>query len=131
MIAELSGSRQVCETQSLTYSDIGIVAKVVGEADILVNATSVGMHPNVNEHPPIDTSLLNSKAFVYDLIYNPVETKLLSNCGSRGIRTLNGLSMLVHQGAESFRLWTGVDPDVECMYRAAQGGLRELILGKQ
>jgi shikimate dehydrogenase len=55
------------------------------------------------------------RAFVYDLVYNPRETKLMRQARAAGCRTANGLGMLVHQGAQAFRLWTGREPDLKVM----------------
>lgn len=74
----------------------------------LVNTTSVGMHPMEGEMPPVPADALHSGLFVSDLIYNPPQTRLLSEAKSRGCQIQNGLSMLVWQGALSFSAWTGV-----------------------
>ena len=86
-------------------------------ADILINTTPLGMFPNVDDMPPIDLKLLPEGAFVYDIIYNPAETKLLKTAKELGFPTLNGLSMLLLQGKEAYRLYTGQIPDMEVMER--------------
>lgn len=88
------------------------------DADLLVNTTSVGMHPNSGETPPIPKEALHERLFVSDLIYNPAETKLLARARERGCKTQNGVEMLVRQGALSFERWTGETAPVEAM-RAA------------
>ena len=60
---------------------------------------------------------------VMDIIYNPIETRLLKIAKSRGCRTINGLGMFVHQGAEQFRLWTGMDPPYSVMFEAVEQSL--------
>jgi len=88
------------------------------EADILINTTPVGMTPDV-EGTPVDGSLIRPGTLVFDMVYNPLRTRLLREAEEAGARTLPGLRMLVYQGAAAFRLWTGVEPPVELMYDAA------------
>ena len=83
--------------------------------DLVVNATPIGMD---GEPPPFDTALLHDGQFVFDTVY-PVETPLLREARARGVRAAGGLGMLVHQGALSFSLWTGVEPPLEVMRAAA------------
>ena len=103
--------------------EAGMVDSLVG-AELLVNTTSVGMHPHADALPPIPPSALHSKLFVYDLVYNPADTPLLRAARAAGSRTLGGLSMLVYQGAAAFKVWTGVAPPVDVMREAAEAGLR-------
>lgn len=97
----------------------------VRESSILVNATSAGMHPREDELPGIEPEWLHSGMLVYDLIYRPRQTKLLALAERAGCQTLNGLPMLVHQGAQSLRLWLGIEPDVERMAEAARRALED------
>jgi shikimate dehydrogenase len=83
--------------------------------DVIVNATPLGME---GEAPPFDIAKLGAGQFVYDTVY-PVETPLLRDARARGLRAAGGLGMLVHQGALSFSLWTGVDPPLDVMRAAA------------
>lgn len=87
------------------------------EADLVINATSVGMRPAIDE-TPVDASLINPDATVFDIVYNPVETKFLREARSKGARTIDGVGMLVHQGAEAFRMWTGREPPLATMRKA-------------
>ncbi len=84
-------------------------------ADIIINTTPLGMYPNVDEMPPIDLKLLPESALVYDIIYTPAKTKLLQTAEELGYSTLNGLSMLILQGQEAYRLFTGELPNLEVM----------------
>jgi len=79
---------------------------VLGEADILVNATSVGMTPNDGDSP-VPAGLLRRGLVVYDIIYNPVQTRLLREAEAAGALVIGGLDMLVWQGALAFEQWTG------------------------
>lgn len=86
-------------------------------ADILINATPVGMHPN-DDQSPIDPGWLTSDLYVMDIIYNPIETKLVKDAKSAGAQVITGLEMLLYQGAASFEIWTGHPAPVEVMRKA-------------
>lgn len=75
---------------------------------LIVNATPLGMYPNVNSSPVRDQEkhYLEAK-LCYDIVYNPVETKFLRQASEVGAKTIDGLDMLIHQGSKSFKLWTG------------------------
>ena len=94
-------------------------------ADILINTTPLGMSPNVDDMPPVDLKLLPEGALVYDIIYPPAETKFLRTARELGYPTLNGVSMLLLQGKEAFRLFTGELPDMKVMTRTLQKFLAE------
>lgn len=82
--------------------------------ELVVNATSVGMAPNVEE-TPISPDLIKKSHFIYDLIYQPRETLLLKVARKKGAQVLNGLGMLLHQAAASFEIWTGKEAPIEVM----------------
>ncbi len=82
--------------------------------DILINATSVGMYPQINKSP-IEKEILHNQLFVFDLIYNPLETQLKKDAKVIGCRTLGGLDMLVNQGALAFEWWTNKKPNINLM----------------
>lgn len=92
-------------------------------ADMLVNTTPVGMHPKEDAPPPVPPDLVHRGMVVYDLIYNPLETRLLAAARSQGAVTINGVEMLVEQGRASLRIWTGVEAPAEVMERAVLEGL--------
>lgn len=81
-------------------------------SDILVNATLVGMHPNEHETPISDTSVFRKELIVADIIYNPKKTQLLLDAEAAGCKTVGGLGMLLWQGAEAYKLFTGEDMPV-------------------
>ncbi len=87
------------------------------DANVLVNATSVGMNPNTNESL-VEPSLLRSDLTVMDIVYNPLETKLARDAKAAGARVISGLDMLVYQGAASFEKWTGLKAPVKAMKKA-------------
>ena len=89
--------------------------ELMQSADILINTTPLGMFPNVDDMPPVDLKLLPEGALVYDIIYNPVETKLLRTAKELGYPTLNGASMLLLQAQEAYRLYTEQLPDMKVM----------------
>jgi shikimate dehydrogenase len=89
------------------------------ETDLLVQTTSVGMFPSTNQ-VPVSSEALREGMVVMDVVYNPLKTKLLRLAEERGCITVNGLEMFIYQGAEQFRLWTGLEPPVEIMREAAR-----------
>ena len=85
------------------------------DTDILVNATSVGLYPNVDQKPDIDYDTIQSKMVGCDVIFNDPNSLFLQESAQRGAVTVNGLGMLVNQGALNFKLWTGQDAPVDVM----------------
>lgn len=97
-------------------------------AELVVNATPLGMGVVVTtagepEPMPFDVDRLGAGQVVIDLVYHPAVTPLLAAARERGLRTVNGLGMLIHQAAHAFRLWTGEDPPLEAMSAAAVASL--------
>lgn len=83
-------------------------------AEVLVNATSVGMTPEINRMA-VPVEILARYAVVMDIVYSPLETRLLREAGMAGCQVINGLEMLLYQGAAQFSLWTGRKAPVEAM----------------
>jgi shikimate dehydrogenase len=77
--------------------------------DLIVNTTPMGMTPNVNQSPLPENTILPTQAKVYDLVYNPRETKLVRQALAQGLQATTGLGMLIEQAALGFTLWTGID----------------------
>jgi shikimate dehydrogenase len=90
------------------------IPEIITTTDILINTTSVGMSPH-NEISLVPTNLLHSDLFVFDLVYNPLKTKLIKDAENANARTLTGVNMLVYQGAEAFKLWTGMEAPEKAM----------------
>ncbi|MDO8886746.1 shikimate dehydrogenase [Candidatus Oleimmundimicrobium sp.] len=88
--------------------------------DLIVNATPVGM---VKEEYPFPVELISREHFVCDLIYEPLETPLIRAAKEKGAKTLNGLNMLLYQGAAAFKIWTHIDPPIEVMRKALEDAL--------
>lgn len=105
---------------------VGSIADIAG-ADLVVNATSVGMGAGSAADPrrgdvPCDPTLLRPGQVAVDLVYEPLETPWLAALRQRGIEAHNGLSMLAYQAAAAFELWTGVEAPVDVMRQAAITG---------
>lgn len=99
-----------------------------GTVDLVVNATPLGMGVVVTtdgepEPLPLDPSLLAAGQIVADLVYHPATTPLLAAAREQGLRTVNGLGMLIHQAAHAFRLWTSEEAPLEAMSAAAMAAL--------
>jgi shikimate dehydrogenase len=90
----------------------------IENADILINATSIGMKPKEAE-TPVKREFLRRDLVVFDIVYDPLETRLLREAKIIGAKTIDGLSMLIHQGAVSFEIWTGFKAPIEVMRKAA------------
>lgn len=100
----------------------------VSSADVVINATPLGMGVVVStsgasEPLPVDPELLSPGQVLVDLIYHPAVTPLMAAARARGVQTVNGLGMLIHQAAHAFRLWTNEEPPLEAMSAAAVAAL--------
>ncbi len=91
-------------------------ARIPEGADILINATCVGLHPHGDECPDVDFDGVKPGMTVCDVIFNPVDTPFLAEAARRGARTIDGLGMLVNQGAINYTLWTGRPAPRDVMY---------------
>ena len=102
--------------------EVGRVGAVgdISAADLVVNATSVGMGTDALA---FDVNVLRRGAIVADLVYHPAQTALLAAAHERGVRTIGGLGMLVHQAARQLHIWTGADAPVDVMRAAAEAEL--------
>lgn len=110
--AEHISEKTGCSIRVLPMEDSDEMRRTIGNSRLLINATSVGMEPHP-EQTLIPKEFLFPELFVSDIIYHPLETRLLSDAASVGCDTLSGLPMLLYQGAEAFRLWTGQEMPVE------------------
>jgi shikimate dehydrogenase len=98
--------------------------RIIPESDVLINATSIGMAPKSGE-TPVKKEMIHSRLVVFDIVYSPLETRLLREAREAGANTLGGLEMLVRQGAASFEIWTRRKAPIEVMRNAALGRLKE------
>lgn len=98
---------------------------LVEQSHIIINTTSVGMYPDIDQ-TLVTEDMMHAGQVVFDLVYNPLQTKLLKEAKKSGAITVDGIKMLVLQGVESFRIWTGTEPPVDIMERAVRD-----VLGNQ
>ncbi len=100
---------------SVEADSISEISSCLRKADILINTTPVGMHPNVDDEPVASASDMNEDLVVFDAVYNPNETVLLKEAIKAGAKPVYGIKMLLYQGAESFKIWTGNEAPVDAM----------------
>jgi shikimate dehydrogenase len=93
---------------------------VPNATDIVVNATSVGLFPDVDARLALDVSTLKAGMIVADVIPNPPRTRLVCDAEGRGCKVIDGLAMLVNQGVIGVKHWTGIDPDPAVMRKALE-----------
>lgn len=105
-IVDTLNEKTHCQVRLFDYED-DVLRREIASAQILTNSTNVGMAPNPDKCLLSDSSYFHKDLFVADVIYNPSETRFLKLAKAAGCQTLNGLPMLLYQGAEAFRLWTG------------------------
>jgi len=89
--------------------------------EILINGTSVGLYPNVNEKPDVDYDTVTSDMVVTDVVFNDPNTLFLAEAKKRGAQTIDGLGMLVNQAAVNFKHWTGIDAPKDIMTKVLKG----------
>ena len=102
-----------CKVNLYALEDEALLRKEISESAILTNGTSVGMAPNIDSSIINDITMFHKDLIVSDIIYNPRETKLMKLAKEAGCPTFNGLYMLLYQGAEAFKIWTGQDMPVD------------------
>lgn len=100
--------------------DLHVLDELVPEADVIVNATSVGMEEDAT---PVPTDLLHADLAVLDAVYRPLRTRLLRDADDAGAKTVEGAWMLLYQGVEAFERWTGREAPVEAMNEALRDAL--------
>jgi shikimate dehydrogenase len=96
---------------------------VIKESTLIVNATAVGMYPQILDSPLPNRHWLSQKHIIFDLIYRPLITRLQSDARSAGAKTIDGLGMFIHQGAAAFQLWTGLEMPLEQIRQVLEGKL--------
>ncbi|MGN0399898.1 MAG: shikimate dehydrogenase [Blautia sp.] len=117
MIRQLS-EKSTCQIVIHPNEDQKALREALHESVLLVNATSVGMAPDTEASIIPHASFLRPDLAVADIIYNPWETKLLAMAREAGCRAFNGYGMLIHQGAEAFKIWTGQEMPVDLVRKA-------------
>lgn len=112
-MVDMVNSNTDCDAKLIELGNDDILNEAISNSKILTNATSVGMAPNTDNCIVKDFSVFNENLIVSDVIYNPMETKLLKIAKEHGCPTFNGIYMLLYQGAEAFKLFTGKNMPVE------------------
>jgi shikimate dehydrogenase len=97
----------------IAYSTVEDASEKIKDVDLIINTTPIGMFPNCNVKPPIKTENITDRHVVMDIIYNPLETQLLKQAKQKGATIINGTSMLINQGLESFKIFTGCSATYE------------------
>ncbi|MFN8379211.1 MAG: shikimate dehydrogenase [Anaerolineae bacterium] len=130
--ARLAIANRTPERAERLKADLGIDAAILKLDELtqfvpslIVNCTTVGMYPHIDQSPWPDDIPFPSDVTAYDMVYRPRRTRFLEQAEAAGARAIGGLGMLVRQGAASFRIWTGVEPPVDVMTRAAEAALGE------
>ena len=114
ILTELLNSKTSAKTNFHIWEGI---YSIPSDTDIFINATSIGLFPNINDKPEVDYQSVNANMLVCDVIHTPM-TPFLAEAQKRGAKILDGLGMLVYQGAIGFKIWTGIDAPVEVMHEA-------------
>jgi shikimate dehydrogenase len=110
--------------RALAWTDPGL-EEFLKRADLVVNTTPVGMYPEVGVSPPLDLRWVNPAATVCDIVYNPLNTLFLREAGKLGFKTVNGLGMLLNQGALSWPIWLEREAPKRVMRDVLQNQMRE------
>lgn len=100
------------------------IEKRLGETDVIINTTKVGMFPDTDKTPVV-IKKVHERLVACDIIYNPVQTRFLKSMAELGCETVTGIGMLVNQGAEAFRIWTGETPPREQLYSLIEETLKQ------
>ena len=94
------------------------INRYLPDADILIDTTPLGMDPHINDEPIATADNMHDDLVVFDAVYNPHETVLIKEAIKAGAKPVYGIRMLLYQGAESFRIWTGRDAPIDVMQEA-------------
>lgn len=100
---------------NVNSSDISEISKFISDADILIDTTPIGLHPNVSDEPIVKAADIHEELVVNDIVYNPNETALLKEAIKANAKVVYGIKMLLYQGAESFKIWTGREAPIDVM----------------
>lgn len=115
LAGDVLDSGLIAEVNSDSISEIN---SYLDNADILVDTTPMGMHPHVDDEPIARAENMHGDLVVFDAVYNPNETVLIKEAIKAGAKPVYGIKMLLYQGAESFKIWTGRDAPVDVMEKA-------------
>ena len=112
-------ARDVRKVGKVHVSDFKDLKDLVQDCSILINSTSVGMYPKTSE-TLVTSDMMRRDLTVFDIVYNPQENILLREARKAGAKAIDGVMMLVFQGAEAFKIWTGISPPVDVMEKAVR-----------
>ena len=115
LAGDVLDSGLIADVQADSISEIN---NYLSDTDILVDTTPMGMHPHVDDEPIARAEDMHEDLVVFDAVYNPNETVLIKEAIKAGAKPVYGIKMLLYQGAESFKIWTGVDAPVDEMEKA-------------
>lgn len=100
------------------YGGLDDLPNCLKNADILIDTTPVGMHPNINDEPIATKDMMHSDLIVNDIVYNPIETCLIKEAKKANATVISGIKMLLYQGVENFKIWTGNEAPIDVMEKA-------------
>ena len=110
-ISLINRTKEKAQNLKKLFKDLNIINwDEIQSFDMIINATSVGL--NINDELNLDFSKIKNNKFFYDVIYNPSETNFLKNGKTLGNKTENGKKMFIHQAAQSFKIWHGIQPEI-------------------
>ncbi len=113
-----------CGCDDIEAYSLDELTHLLGEADVLINATPVGMRGALEDQTLVTAKQMHPGLIVFDIVYNPLLTPLLREAHAAGVRTIDGVKMLVHQGAASFAIWTGLEAPIAVMEAAVRHALQ-------
>ena len=130
----LNRNEAKAESLASDVSDSGLIGEVASDsinaignymesADVLIDATPLGMHPNINDEPIVKADMMDEDLVVFDAVYNPNETVLIKEVIKANAKPVYGIKMLLYQGAESFKIWTGKTAPIDVMEKALRNTL--------
>lgn len=107
----------------VAYDSINAIGNYMEGADVLIDTTPLGMHPNISDEPIVKADMMDEDLVVFDAVYNPNETVLIKEVIKANAKPVYGIKMLLYQGAESFKIWTGKTAPVDVMEKALRNTL--------
>ncbi len=120
----MTAENLACGCDDIEAYSLDELDPLLGEADVLINATPVGMRGAFPDQTLVTAQQMHSGLVVFVIIYNPLLTPLLKEARVAGARTIDGVKMLVYQGAASFAIWTGLDPPIAVMEKVVRRALK-------
>ncbi|MDD1720583.1 MAG: shikimate dehydrogenase [Euryarchaeota archaeon] len=122
----MTAENLACGCDDIEAYGLDEIHHLLGEADVLINATPVGMQGAFADQTLVTSKQMHRGLVVFDIVYNPLLTPLLKEAHAAGALTIDGVKMLVYQGAASFTIWTGLEPPVAVMEEAVRHALQRL-----